>query len=219
MESFRFEPESPVDFLPGQFAQIIFDKKDKNNYELNKYLSFSSAPEKEYIEFTKKLSSSAFSDKLKDLKKGDAVAMHSPMGKSVFKNEFKRIGFLIGGIGITPVISIIEYIMDKKLDIDICLIYANRSEAEIAYRQELDNWSGQNPLLDIKYFVHICDVKDAACYQGRIDSGVISNHMGGYRDRVLFIFGPPAMVNTMTRLCSELGCDKDNVWVENFIGY
>ncbi|MDP8253241.1 MAG: FAD-dependent oxidoreductase [Candidatus Kaelpia aquatica] len=219
VESFRFKSESPVNFLPGQFAQIIFDKEDKNNYELNKYLSFSSAPGKEYVEFTKRLSGSTFSGKLKDLKKGDIIIIDGPMGRCVLKDEFKRIGFLIGGIGVTPVISIIEYAMDKKLDTDICLIYANKSEAEIAYRQELDKWSGKNPSLDIKYFVQACDVKSAACYQGAIDLGAISEHMSDYRDRVLFAFGPPAMVNAMIELCSELGCDKDKLWVENFIGY
>ena len=47
VQSFCFIPEETIDFLPGQFLQIIFDEADKNNLTLNKYLSFSCAPGKE----------------------------------------------------------------------------------------------------------------------------------------------------------------------------
>jgi ferredoxin-NADP reductase len=36
---------------------------------------------------------------------------------------------------------------------------------------------------------------------------------------MFFIFGPPRMVEAMNQLCLGLGCDKNNVKVENFAGY
>ena len=86
---------------------------------MNKYLSFSSSPTNDYIEVTKRLSDSVFSQKLKALKPSDEVLLKGPSGNCVLKEEYKKIGFLIGGIGITPVISMIEYIVDKKLVINI----------------------------------------------------------------------------------------------------
>ena len=73
--------------------------------------------------------------------------------------------------------------------------------------------------MDVKYLVEICDVKDSLCYQGGIDSDFISGNMSDYRGRILFICGPPAMVSVMVELCSELGCNKDSIRAENFIGY
>ena len=110
--SFRLLPEKHIDFLPGQFLQVIFDPGNK---DLNKYLSFSSSPTKEYIEFTKRLSSSAFSEKLRSLKINVQVLLKAPLGSCVFKEEYRKIAFLIGGIGITPVISILEYIVERGL--------------------------------------------------------------------------------------------------------
>ena len=81
IESFRFLLEEKVDFIPGQFLQVIFDENDLNNRELNKYLSFSSSPAKGYIEVTKRLSQSQFSEKLRGLQYGTKVLFKAPMGK------------------------------------------------------------------------------------------------------------------------------------------
>jgi ferredoxin-NADP reductase len=48
-ESFRFIPEEKISFLPGQFLKLIFDEDSLDNRELNKYLSFSCSPHREYI--------------------------------------------------------------------------------------------------------------------------------------------------------------------------
>ena len=77
IESFRFEPEKRVDFLAGQFTQLIFDPQNLNNRELNKYLSFSSSPTQDYLEVTKRLTESKFSQKLKSLAVGDKLIIKS----------------------------------------------------------------------------------------------------------------------------------------------
>jgi len=127
VESFRFMPEKRIDFLAGQFLRVIFDRDNLENKELNKFLSFSSSPCREYIEVTKRLSDSAFSQRLKSLKKDDEILIKAPLGSCVFNKDFKNIAFLIGGIGITPVISMLEYIQDENLDTDVMLFYSNRS--------------------------------------------------------------------------------------------
>ncbi len=219
VESFRFMPQEEIGFAAGQFSQIIFDEGDRNNKELNKYLSFSSSPTKEYIEVSKRLSDSKFSQKLRGLAIGVEVLFKTPMGNCVFKEDYRKIGFLIGGIGITPVISIIEYIVDKGLNTDVCLVYSNRTEEEIAFRKELDNWKALNKNLKISYVVSECEPKDKTCIFGRVDQGLIKKLVCDINDRIMFIFGPPKMVEAMNGLCLDLNCAKDNVKIENFVGY
>jgi ferredoxin-NADP reductase len=167
IESFRVAPEEKMDFLPGQFMRVVFDEKDKDNKALNKYLSFSSAPGKEYIEFTKRLSDSLFSRALKGLRENDTVALEGPFGQCVFKDEFKKIAFLVGGIGITPVISMIEYITEKNLATDIVLFYSNRDLQETAFKKELDAWRMRNENLTIWYTVTDCPPPDDTAYSAR----------------------------------------------------
>jgi len=127
VESFRFFPQERINFLPGQFLRLIFDRENKRDFSLNKYLSFSSAPGKDYIEVTKKMSSSLFSKSLIDLKQGDEVLINGPLGNCIFKPEYKKTAFFAGGVGITPAISILEYIYENRLSTDAVLIYSNRA--------------------------------------------------------------------------------------------
>ncbi|MEW6008151.1 MAG: FAD-dependent oxidoreductase [Candidatus Omnitrophota bacterium] len=219
IESFRFLPDKKIEFLPGQFLQVIFDEDKLDKKDLNKYLSFSSSPFKNYIEFTKRLSNSIFSQKLNSLEANDTILIKAPLGNCIFKDEYGKIAFLIGGIGITPVISIIEYIMEKKLDMDILLFYSNRTEDEIAFRKELDSWQSQNKKIKIIYTVTDCQPKDKRCLLGHIDKTLLSSKISDMRERVFFTFGPPGMVKAMENLCLELSCNKENIKTESFLGY
>jgi ferredoxin-NADP reductase len=219
IESFRFLPSRKVDFTPGQFLQVIFDEKNIDNKELNKYLSFSSSPAKQYIEFTKRLSQSSFSERLRVLKPNDEVLLKAPLGSCVFKEEYKKIGFLIGGIGITPVISILEYIVEKKTTTNAILFYSNSSEEEVAFRKELDEWQKCNCNLKIIYTVTERQSKDPRCYFGRIDKALVAANASDIKERMVFIFGPPKMVEAMSSLSIDLGCSQENMKTENFIGY
>ncbi len=219
IESFRFTFTERVDFLAGQFMQVILDGQNRDNKELNKYLSFSSSPTRPYIEFTKRLSQSAFSEKLRSLRPGDEVLLRAPLGSCVFKEEYKKIGFLIGGIGITPVISIIGYITEKRLDTDTVLFYSNRNEADIAFKEQLDQWQAQNKKLKVVYLVSDCPPKEGSCIYGRIDKIMLQQKFPSLAQRTVFIFGPPKMVEAMGILCLDLGCHTNNIKTESFIGY
>jgi ferredoxin-NADP reductase len=219
VESFRLLPFKKIDFLPGQFLQVIFDEADKSNKGLNKYLSFSSSPANAYIEFTKRLSESNFSQKLRDLKPEDEVLLKAPLGACVFKEEYKRIAFLIGGIGITPVISIVEYIIGNNLATDVLLIYSNRLEEEIAFKKELDYWQALNNKIKVRYIITEHQPKDKSCIFGRIDKELLLREALDLKERIVFIFGPPKMVEAMSTLSLELRCSKENIKTENFIGY
>ena len=219
VESFRFAPEERINFLPGQFLQLILDPQNKDNKELNKYLSFSASPLKEYIEVTKRISGSAFSQRLKGLEKGDKVLVKAPMGNCVFSDEYQKIAFLIGGIGITPVISIIEYIAEKKLNTDVVLLYSNRTEEEIAFRKELDGWQQKNANIRVVYTVTDCQPKDKSCLAGRISKELARERISGLEKRMMFVFGPPGMVAAMQTICLDMGCRQENIKTESFVGY
>lgn len=216
--SFRFLPEKKINFIAGQFLQFIFDRADLNNRELNKFISFSSSPTKEYFEITKRLSDSSFSNKLKNLNLNDEVAFNAPLGNCVLDEKREKILFLIGGIGITPVISITEYILDKKIPIDIILLYSNKTEEEIAFKKELEDW-GNNKNIKIFFVITDAKPKDNNYINGYINKDLISEKASDYKERDVFIFGPPKMVSAMKDMCIELGCKKEFIKTESFIGY
>ena len=219
VESFRFRAGEKIDFLPGQFVSVLFDEKNRANRDLNKYLSFSASPGCPYVEITKRLSTSEFSRRLECLKPGDEVLFNGPLGKCVFNEEYKKVIFLAGGIGITPVVSIIEYIAWRQIAADVFLLYSNRTYEEIAFKRELDACKEKVHGLNIVYTLTDCPAPVKDCRKGRIDRQLLEREVPDMAQRRVFIYGPPAMVEGMKLLCRDVGCKEDMVLAENFTGY
>lgn len=219
VESFRFKPAEKLEFTAGQFVEVIFDEENRKNRDLNKYLSFSCSPGKDYIEVTKRLSASAFSAELKGLRNGDEVLFRGPLGNCVLKPEHDKVAFLVGGIGITPVISIIEHIKDNNLAVQAVLFYSNRTVEDIAFKKELDACCMSGCNIKVIHIVTDCPPKDNICEFGTINRGTISANIPDIKDRIVFVYGPPKMVEAVKAECLEIGCSLERLRTESFAGY
>jgi len=213
--SFRFEPEKKVDFFPGQFMEVILEKENK---ALRHFLSFSSSPVRDYIEFTKRVSDSAFCKKLMELEKGDEILLRLPFGNCVYKEEDEKIGFLAGGVGITPVVSILEYIAEKSLASDVMLFYSNRREEDIAFKEQLDEWRNKANI-EIVYIVTAEKPRDKNIKFAVLDMELLKQYQDKFLDRIFFIFGPPKMVDALYGILKELGVVEEKIKTEKFLGY
>jgi ferredoxin-NADP reductase len=136
----------------------------------------------------------------------------------VLKDNYKKLVFLVGGIGITPVISMIEYVVDKNIEIDTILFYSNKHDDDIAFRKELDYWE-MSLKIRIFYIVTDCQPTDRRCFFGSINEGLLKEKIDDLDERIFFIFGPPKMVDAMSEVCKKLSCRNDNIRKESFIGY
>jgi len=216
VKSFRLSVPERLPFKAGQFLSVMLREGD----EFKRYLSISSSPtEKEHIEFTKKITGSAFSLLLNQLRTGDKVKIEYPFGNFTLPDGCKKIAFLSGGIGITPIRSIIKFIVDQGLDIDVVLLYGNCAVSDIVFRDDFELMQKQSSRLRL---VHVLSVAppEFKCVSGRIDVDVIKANITDYQERKFFICGPPEMVEAMkTILTQDLGLPGENMITENFKGY
>jgi len=216
VKSIRLEPARQAEFKAGQFLQVYF----KDAPGLKRYLSLSSSPtETGFIEFTKKLTQSDFSVRIGGLKVGELLVVKYPFGNFTLKPDLRKVAFLSGGIGITPIRSICRYAVDKKLDIDIILLYGNRTFRDIAFREEFEHMQSQFQGLKV---VHVLCEKAIECPTriGLINSDIIKEEIPDFCVRKFFLCGPPVMVTTMKQILnSELKVAGENIITENFEGY
>ncbi|HON56689.1 MAG TPA: NADH-cytochrome b5 reductase, partial [bacterium] len=160
-------------------------------------------------------------DKLRNLKIGDEVSLKGPLGNCVLAPNHNEIVFLIGGIGVTPCISMLLDLANNNFsDYEINIFYANRNEQEIAFKNEFDELVKKYPRnLRIFHILSECNISDFDCIVGMIREDVIAQKIKDIHSKYFYIFGPPAMVNAMKGVCNNLGCPKDKVISESFIGY
>jgi len=219
VKSFRFDDQGGVEFRPGQFFQLFLDWEGD---ELSHYFSFSNSPtEKGYIEFTKKLSDSPFSQALLALKEGDPVRIKLPMGIFVFEGEYPKVAFLSGGIGITPIRSICKYLTDTGSTSSVHVLYCSRTAADFVFRDDFDEMEKKNRNLSLTYMISSGEPPEGSNIKAeRLDAGTVKNEIPDYQDRVFYVCGPPGMVKAMiTMLKDELSLSPDKIVHENFMGY
>lgn len=216
VKSFRVDVGPVADFQAGQFLSVTL----KAEKELKKYLSISNSPtEKGYIEFTKKITTSEFSQTLNNLKPGDSVKVQYPYGKFILDEKAPKIAFLSGGIGIAPIRSMCQYAVDKKLTNKITLFYGNKSIDDIAFCDELDMLQRRGPNFKV---VHVLmDPTDRIpCKSGLINQQMIKKCLPDYNRQKFYVCGPPAMVAAMEKILTDGLCvSRSNIVTENFQGY
>jgi ferredoxin-NADP reductase/rubredoxin len=216
VKSFRFATPNRTTFRPGQYLSISLE----NEVELRRYLSISSSPTEEgYLEVTKKITQSRFSQILNQAEPGYQVSITYPMGTFTFEGEVEKIAMLSGGIGITPLRSMCRYIIDKQLGTSVCLLYSNRDLAEIAFKSEFDAMQRTNSRFKVVHSLGSAG-DEWTGRRGRIDAALIREEMPDYRERRFYVCGPPGMVKALVEvLRSGLQLPEAQIETEDFFGY
>lgn len=215
--SFRFPRPVDLAYKPGQF--FFINIKAADGKELSHHFSFSSSPtEKDFFEFTKKLTDHEYSLALKAAKVGDWAKIDAPYGQFTFDGEFPKITLLGGGIGITPFISIIKNATDKRLSSKITLFFGCKTEGDIAFHRELLEMQKQNSNLKLHFVVNqpSSDWRGAT---GIITADMIRNELPDFAENMFFTCGPPGMVKAMEQIIAGLGLPKEQMKQEYFTGY
>ncbi len=213
--SFRYPRPAGLDYNAGQF---LFVTLRHTGQEMSKHFSFSSSPtDKEQIEFTKKFTDSEYSTALKALKPGDWTRIEAPFGKFTYGGE-EKIGMLAGGIGITPLISICRYCTDMRLATKITLLYGCRTEADIAFRTELEDLQQRNNNLKLVVILNEASPSWNGSV-GVISADMVKREIPDYGETMFYTCGPPAMVEVMEKLVESLGLSKTQLKREYFAGY
>lgn len=211
----RIEKPRGFDYEPVQFCGLELETTEGG---IEYPMSIACSPTKPYVEFGARVTSgSPWKRAFAALEPGDEVEIDGAYGHFVL--DTTRPAILIGGgIGITPLKGMLEYATDKKLPIDVRLLYSSRDEAEIAFQKDIDAAAEANPLARVTYTLtrptHTWTGK-----RGRIDEAMVREAARGLGAPAYYICGLPEMVSDMARLVLGMGVPRERVTWEQFHGY
>jgi glycine betaine catabolism B len=213
--SVRFEIPPGFSYLPGQYMFITIGSGEAS---LVKHLTISSSPTEPDLQVTKKLTGHPYSNALAGLAPGDKVILRGPYGEFTFTGEYPKVAFISGGIGVTALRSMMRYAADRNLSGDIILLYSVKTEDEILFREDFEDFSVRNP--NQKIVVTLTHPGPGWMgHTGRIDRTFIEKEIPDWKERVFFTCGPSAMVDMTSSLLREMGALSNHIRTEYFPGF
>lgn len=216
----RFKPQGPwaLDYSPGQF-QFITLKRGRGLPKEEHHFTISSSPEEnpEHTATIKNLGD--FTSTIKETEPGDTALIQAPFGR--FSHRLhpweSDLVFIAGGIGITPIMSMIRFIRDSKEEKRVLLLYGNNREEEIVFRKELEELA-ESSRLDFR-LVHVL-AEPPEHWQG--ESGFITPEIikkyatEGLTGRYYYVCGPPVMMDKVIGALKGLGVPGVKIHSERF---
>jgi ferredoxin-NADP reductase len=221
--SFHFEKPAGFEYKAGQFADYTLLSPAETDDEGNiRGFSLSSAPFEPTLMATTRLRDTAFKRVLKNLPLGTELELDAPYGSFTLHNNVKRPAvFLTGGIGATPVRSIVLQSSHDKTGHTIFVFYSNKRPEDAAFTDELRDAAAAN-----KDFTFVPTMTEPEHSEqewdgetGFIDKNMIGRYLTDLTTPIYYLCGPAGMVTAMRTLLNGAGIDDDDIRTEEFTGY
>ena len=221
--AFHFEKPGGFVFKAGQFGDFTLINPAETDAEGNiRGFSLASAPYESDVMFATRMRDTAFKRVLKTMEVGTEVSLDAPYGSFTLHNNSRTPAvFLTGGIGVTPVRSIILQATHDNLPHKIFLFYSNRRPEDAAFLDQLMEAQKQNP--NYTFVGTMTEMeKSSRKWEGEtgyITKLVLLKYIGDLTVPIFYLAGPAAMVTAMRKTLNEAGVDDDNIRTEEFSGY
>ncbi|MEP4533107.1 MAG: ferredoxin--NADP reductase [Cyclobacteriaceae bacterium] len=215
-------PGNNFQYEPGQFITII---DEVNGEKLRRAYSLCTTPfvDADPAVTVKRVPDGRMSNHINDnFKTGDVVQVMEPMGKFTTKydnDKVRKAIFFGGGSGITPLFSIMRSVLLKENFSKVVLVYGNRSEDYVIFRDELnklsEEYGGRFQL------IHILeeDPSGVTHYHGRPTTDMIGDVLQeiDFGDMAeYYICGPQPMMDVVKDGLIRADVDTDKIMMESF---
>ncbi|HEX9981533.1 MAG TPA: ferredoxin--NADP reductase [Flavobacterium sp.] len=208
-------------FIAGQYVTL---KLTLDGEEIRRAYSICSSPEsgdlRIAIKTVKVGSFSTFANS--QLKAGDVVEVGTPEGKFIFEpdaSHVKNYAAFCAGSGITPVMGIMQSVLESEPQSTFVLIYGNKTPEQTIFHQDLHD-------LQLQYtgrlFVHFVfsQSKIEGHLFGRIDRStvnfILNNRYKEIEFDKFYLCGPEEMINTASTVLREHNIREKDIRFELF---
>jgi len=220
VRSFTFEVpgQRMLEFLPGQYLTL---RLLVGGERVERCYTISSAPTRpERLTITvKRVAGGVVSNWLHDhLAVGDAVGASGPFGQfSSSHHPADRYLFLTAGSGITPAMSMLRTMRDRRDPADVVFVHCARTPDDIVFRSELEEAAREAGVS----LVVLCEADSAAERwhgpTGRLTLEALLRAAPDLRRREVFTCGPGPFMDAVRDHLDLVGVDPSRCHEESFV--
>ena len=207
----------PFTFLPGQYATVT---SEINGEKIRRSYTISSSPtQRDYIELTIKREQYGLESRhLHDHAiPGDLLEVSAPAGNFFFTGkEANGIVLIAGGVGITPMMSVLRYLTDRSYPKDVHLLYAVKSPSSIIFQEECEYLARRHPNVHVDIIVAATEGTPWTGSVGHITSDFIIKKVPDIAHHRIHLCGPPPMMAAVNAALLQLKIPSAQVKTEQF---
>jgi ferredoxin-NADP reductase/DMSO/TMAO reductase YedYZ heme-binding membrane subunit len=200
----------PFDHIAGQYINLHLTIDGKR---VNRSYTIASSPTRAaYCEISVKRAPDGYGSKHlhETWREGQRVKVSAPAGKFHFSgHESERIVLVAGGIGITPMMSVVRSLTDRAWPGQIYLLFSVRQSTDVVFRDELAYLQARFPNLHVE----IIDTSQ----RGHITREIIERFVPGLTKGPVMLCGPDRMMTAMRELLVGMGVPDAEIHQEAFI--
>jgi predicted ferric reductase len=202
-------------FKPGQFAWLTIRKSPFAIKEHPFSFSSSAADSGEFSFTVKEVGD--FTETIREISPGERVYLDGPHGQfSVDRWGGPKNVFVAGGVGVTPVMSMLRTLADRGDRRPFLLVYASRTRKGVIFREEIE---GLEERLNLRVVHVIEDPPDGwEGERGYVTAAVLDRHLPEGREECeYFICGPDPMMDAVeVALHEEMGVPLGRIHSERY---
>ncbi|MGX8706345.1 MAG: FAD/NAD(P)-binding protein [bacterium] len=211
IKTFRVEkPEGGKCFehMPGQCAMLSIPGVGEAMFSIT-----SSPTVRDYQEFSIK-KCGCLTDWLHAMEVGQQIMIRGPYGKHFPVEDAlkgKDLLFIAGGVGLAPLHSVINYVLDNRADYGkVDIVYGSRSMDDLLDIDEIKN-SWMDPKNDMD--VHLTIDRPQAGWDGHVAFvPTYVEELGFDPNKTVLVCGPPIMIKFVLQALTKLGFQKHQVY-------
>ncbi|MGQ7957785.1 2Fe-2S iron-sulfur cluster-binding protein [Pseudomonas sp. SP16.1] len=203
------ELEARFAYLPGQFLGF---RVNLDGQRLTRCYSMSSSPDCDAMPrvTVKRVVGGRVSNWFNEqVRVGDWLELLPPAGQFHLRPGEHELMLFGGGSGITPVFSILKSAL-LTTSRRITLVYANRDEASVIFRDELRELAkAYSERLQV---IHVLD-----SVQGYLSEGEVRQLVRGHAGAEFYICGPGPFMDTVEKALLDAGEEPRRIHLERFV--
>ncbi len=218
----NLERPTGFDFIPGQNIDLtLADQMEVDSGDTGRTFSIASAPHEEEIMIGVRLRDNPYKEALETLPIGSDVVIDGPYGLfSLHSDETVPAVFIAGGIGITPILSMLRHLKHTGRSYPLFLFYINRRPEDAAFMDELEQMSEQFPefrYVPVMSRPHL-SLRPWKGLTGYITTEMLAEVAGDLSRPYYYIVGPSRMLwGTVGALSDSV--DASRIKAEDFTGF
>jgi Na+-transporting NADH:ubiquinone oxidoreductase subunit F len=221
MRRFRFELSEPktVDFVAGQYVQLLCPRYKGNGDEVYRAYSIASDPaETGIIELIIRRVPNGICTTwcFEVLKEGDAVKLNGPYGEFRLSPTEAPMVFVAGGSGMAPFVSILHFMQKNGIQREAVYFFGGNTTRDLCLSEQMKGFADALP--HFSFVPVVARPEEGSGWSG--ETGLVTEavkrrfrDLSGYEG---YLCGSPGMIDAAANVFTSLGMPEDKIYFDKF---